>query len=138
MKKRFIIIFSLFWVIIIASLFFIKPNTNRFEQIKNESSKIVKMIKSGDIQVKSNGCIVLPEDLSHISDSGECFLVEFQNSTAIYFYTFRGVSSSSKGYIYVTDELTYEEYINTEVYVGTMDFVNIKEIEKDWYSCSTD
>lgn len=138
MKKKIIIVFLLVAILFVVLLICLKPKNNKYEQIKSESSTIVNMIKSGDLPVKSNGCIVLPKELSHISDSGECFIVEFENNTAIYFYSFRGVTGSSKGYLYVTEKLSYADYINTDVYVGTMEFINIVKIEENWYSCSTD
>ena len=65
-------------------------------------------------------------------------MVEFYDQTAIYFYTYRGILESSKGYLYVTDELSYTDYIDTSEYVAYRDFVNIKELGDNWYSCSTD
>lgn len=95
------------------------------------------MIKNGDLAVKLNGCIVLPEKYKDLSDSGECFIVKFGDKTAIYFYIFRGIIDSSKGYLYVADDLLYTDYINTNKFSAEQDFINIVELEKNLYSCST-
>ena len=96
------------------------------------------MIKSGELTVQASGLIVLPKEIEKLSDSGECLLVEFNGQTAIYFYSFRGLLESSKGYLYVTDEIAYENYIDVSAHDPSPDFVNVVELDSNWYSCSTD
>ncbi len=104
----------------------------------SEYSKVVDLIIDNEISVAANGCIKLPEELKYLSDSGECFIVSYDKNTAIYFYDYRGILESSKGCLYVTDKISYLDYVNTNIYSATRDFVNVKEIENNLYSCSTD
>lgn len=143
MKKAAIIILCVGFVLIflilsILIIVFPESHSNGFQDLKEEREHIVDMIKNGEVSVKSNGLIILPEDLKHLSQTGECFLVSFREETAIYFYSFRGVIDSSKGYLFITDQLDYEDYIDLETYVAEWSFVNVEEIEENWYSCATD
>lgn len=110
-----------------------KTNDERVFQYEEMIAEVLE----GDITVKENGCIALPQNMEHLSASGECFIVEFNGCTAIYFYSYRGVLDSSKGYLYITDKLHYEEYINTDSYIPTREFVNVVKIEDNLFSCST-
>ena len=132
----------------IVLLSFLLPLVNNFSQNYNSNltvkqqieqyKKIVELVRDKTLAVQSNGCIILPEEYKHLSDSGECFLVEFNDNTAIYFYSYRGILGASKGYLYINDQLYYMDYINTDVYVPTMDFVNIIELDNSLYSVSTE
>lgn len=113
------------------------PETSVAQQIEQYES-VIDMVKNGSIEVRSNGLVVLPEELRNLSDTGECFIVKFRDKTAIYFYSFRGILESSKGYLYVTDKLCYKDYINTNIYVATRDFVNLEKLDNNLYSCATD
>lgn len=109
----------------------------QFEKLKENCDKIVEMVKSNDISVKSNGIISLPKEYQDLSDSGECLLVEYDGKTAIYFYSYRGILESSKGYLYITNDLNYLDYINVDKWASTQNFVNVKKIDSKWLSCST-
>lgn len=136
-KKRSIVI-TVLALLIVGCIAIIIYGKTEFSRLRAERESIVDLIKTGELTVEPNGCITLPDNLKKLSDSGDCFIIEFSDKTAIYFYTYRGVLESSKGYVYVTDELSYTDYIDTSEYVAYRDFVNIKELGDNWYSCSTD
>lgn len=114
-----------------------EPDMSIEETVKQYET-IISMVRNGTIKVKPNGCIVLPEEFKRLSDNGECFIVKFHGDTAIYFYSYRGILESSKGYLYITDKLCYTDYVDTVAYVATQNFVNLVEIQKNLFSCSTD
>jgi len=140
-KKIPFFVFAILICIIVVVFIMLnkKPISKKeqFEKLKTNCDEIVDMIKSKDISVNSNGIIPLPEEFIDLSDSGECLLVEYKGKTAIYFYSFRGVLESSKGYLYVTDDLNYIDYIDVDTWASTQNFVNVKKIDKKWFSCST-
>ena len=133
MKK---IVFIIVCLILISTVVYIEKNNKEEIQAKRES--VVDMILDNTLSVKSNGLIELPDDLKKLSDGASCVLVDFQGKTGIYFYTFRGILDSSKGYVFITDKIDYTDYINTEKFSPYMDFTNIKQISENWFSVSTD
>lgn len=126
-----------FMIVVIAIGISIFGQTD-FHIYKAKRESVVDMIADGSIEVMPSGCIILPDNLKKLSDSGECYLVEFENTSAIYFYSFRGLLESSKGYLFITDKISYSDYIDTANYAASRDFVNLVELEPNWYSCSTD
>lgn len=136
--KKVIVICVAVVLALTAILSIVLCNGNGFDRLKAQRESVAGMIKNGDLAVQSNGLVVLPDEMKKLSDSGECLLVEFDGQTAIYFYSFRGILESSKGYIYVTDEIAYENYIDVSAYDPSPDFVNVVELDSNWYSCSTD
>ena len=136
MKKIIICIGTLIVIIsVITGVLLVKQIG--FEEKKEQYELVVTMIKNGEIQVQPNGIIVLPNELRKISHSGECVIVEVNDKTAIYFYSFRGILESSRGYLYFTDKISYTDYIDVSKYAASMDFINMVEIELNLYSCST-
>lgn len=145
-RKYIIIICCCLFVIVLLS--FLLPFADNFPENYNSNltlkqqieqyKKIVELVRDKTLAVQSNGCIILPEEHKHLSDSGECFLVQFNDDTAIYFYSYRGILGASKGHLYITDQLCYMDYINTDVYVPTRNFVNIIELDDSLYSVSTE
>lgn len=97
MAKQRVFIAIMMAVIIMAGMFIY--NRTEFVRLKDKREAIAQMILNGEIAVEGNGSIVLPEKMKSLSDSGECFLVKFENNNAIYFYEYRGILESSKGYI---------------------------------------
>ena len=136
-KKRSIVI-TVLALLIVGCIAIIIYGKTEFSRLRAERESVAGFIKTAELSVESNGCVTLPDSLKKLSASGDCFVVEFYDQTAIYFYTYRGILESSKGYLYVTDELSYTDYIDTSEYVAYRDFVNIKELGDNWYSCSTD
>lgn len=137
MKKRLLLI-GLLILLAIALVVTLLLLPNSFERKKADRETVPAMIASEALTVQPNGLVSLPDEMKHLSDSGECSVVEFGDGTAIYFYTFRGILESSEGYLFVTDTISYADYIDTEHYVSSRNFVNIVELAPNWYSCSTD
>lgn len=138
MNKKVIIVCVAIILVVIMVLCFVLFSQTEFERLKVQRESVAGMIKSGELTPQSNGVISLPDEMKKLSRSGECVIVEFDGQTAIYFYSFRGALESSKGYIYVTDEISYKDYIDVSKYNADWDFVNTVELEPNWYSCSTD
>lgn len=134
MKK---IVSIIVFLVLILTLVYIDKKNNK-EEIQTKCESVVDMILDDTLSVKSNGLIELPDDLKKLSDDGLCVLVDFQGKTGIYFYTFRGILESSKGYVFITDKIDYTDYMNTEKFSPYMDFTNIKQISENWFSVSTD
>ena len=82
--------------------------------------------------------VTLPDEFKNLSDTGECLIVEFQDQSAIYFFEFRGILGESRGYVYVTDQIDWKDYVNEDKYTGTQDWIDIEEIETNWYSVKTE
>ena len=40
--------------------------------------------------------------------------------------------------MYVTDQIDWRDYVNEDKYIGTEDWIDIKEIETNWYSVKTE
>ena len=138
MKKKVLIFTSVILAIVLLVACFAVYKLTEFDRLRIQRESVCDMIKNGEISVEANGLFALPENLKKLSDSGECFIVEFEGNTAIYFYTFRGLLESSRGYLYVTENLSYEDYVDTSKYSPSHYFVNVVEIDDNWYSCSTD
>ncbi len=106
-----------------------------YKRGKSDREEVVDMILEGDVQVEENGCILLPDGYKRLSDSGECFVVEFNGQTGVYFFTYRGaMTENSRGYVFVTQELDWRDYINTDKYLETMNWFDIEELDEGWYS----
>lgn len=136
MKKRIILIASIISIIVFI-LIVILVKTSEFDRLRSDRESVVALIKSGDLEIKSNGLVILPEKYKKLSDSGECKIFNYFDKTAIYFWTYRGIIDSSRGYFYLTDEINYQDYINTEEYTSSIDFTKVKKIAENWYSAST-
>ena len=109
-----------------------------FDDCKEDREKVVDLILDESVEIAENGLVTLPDDMKNLSDTGECDIVEFDGQSAVYFYTFRGLLSESRGYVYVTDKIDWKDYVNEEKYTATEDWVDIEEIEPNWYSVKTE
>ena len=109
-----------------------------FEDCKEERERVVELILDGYVKIAENGLVTLPDDMKNLSDTGECVIVEFDGQSAIYFYEFRGILGESRGYVYVTDQIDWKDYVNEDKYTGTQDWIDIEEIETNWYSVKTE
>lgn len=95
---------------------------------------MVSEILSGELKADGIGTVFLPQEEQYqdISDSNRVILLSDDGEKGIYFYTFSGLLESSRGYIYITDELP-EEKCNSNYNI-----VNLEHYKENWYSCSTD
>ena len=111
--------------------------TSSFDDCKEDREKVVDLILDESVEIAENGLVTLPDEFKNLSDTGECLIVEFQDQSAIYFFEFRGILGESRGYVYVTDQIDWKDYINEDKYTGTEDWIDIEEIETNWYSVKT-
>ena len=109
-----------------------------FEKGKEDREKVVDLILNEEVEIAENGLVTLPDDIEDISDTGECVIVEFQEQSAMYFFEVRGILGESRGYVYVTDQIDWKDYVNEDEYVGSMDWFDIEELETNWYSVKTE
>lgn len=109
-----------------------------FKNGKDNREKIVDLILDDEVEIAENGLVTLPDNLKNLSDDGVCFIVEFQEKSAIYFFTARGILGESNGYVYITDKIDWHDYVNEEKYTGTQDWIDIEELEVNWYSVKTE
>ena len=132
MKKLFALMLCL---IILFSL--TSCGVDSFEKGKQDRQEVVDLIIDGDVEIAENGLVTLPDDLKNISDTGECCIVEFRGHTALYFFTYRGILGESRGYVYVSDRIDWKDFINEDEYVASPDWVDVEELENNWYSVKT-
>ena len=109
-----------------------------FDDCKEDREKVVDLILDERVGIAENGLVTLPDEFKNLSDTGECLIVEFQDQSAIYFFEFRGILGESRGYVYVTDQIDWKDYVNEDKYIGTQDWIDIEEIETNWYSVKTE
>ena len=133
MKKTFLIVTIFLFIILSLIVVF-----NCTKGDKYTYQHVIQMIKEEQLLVNENGNVKLPEKMKYLSSTGECFVVEYNNKTAVYFYSYRVILESSKGFLVITDELNYKDYIDINKYSATMNFVNVKKVKDNLYSCSTD
>ena len=139
--KKFVLICSsaivlglILWVV--YALFFDKDNAEfDFDKDRADMEKVAVAIMQGQYEIEENGVVELPEEYERLSDTGEVCLVMFNGKPAVYFWIDRGVLESSRGYVYVLDDVP--ESIIDEFSTGN-NFVNMKEVAENWYSVSTD
>ena len=132
-----IIVLVLLLVVTPTLTYIISRKNNTKNDVALQYEKVVSRVVDGDIPVKPNACFALPENMKYLSDSGDCFIVEFNSHTAIYFYSYRGILESSRGYLYITDRLNCDDYVDKAVYVSKPDFVDVEKIAEGLYSCKT-
>ena len=138
MKKLFALLLSLFLLFSLSACAGVSQKVASFKNGKKQREKVVDLILDGEVEIAANGLVTLPEEEKHLSDTGECVIVEFGGQSAIYFFKFRGILGESRGYVYVTDQIDWKDYVNEDVYTGTQDWTDVEEIEENWYSVKTE
>lgn len=138
MKKLLALLFCMFFVFSLAACSGTMNKVSSFEGGKIDREKVVDLILNGNVEIAENGLVTLPDEFYDLSDTGECVIVEFKNQSAIYFYTFRGILGESRGYVFVTDQIDWKNYVNEDKYVGSQDWIDVEEIETGWYSVKTE
>ncbi len=132
MKKIVILPLCLILIFILSAC-----GVSSFEEGKEKREKVVDLILNGGVEIAENGLVTLPDEIKDLSDTGKCVIVEFQDQSAIYFFEFRGLLDESRGYVYVTDQIDWKDYVDEKKYAGTEDWIDIEEIEPNWYSVKT-
>lgn len=129
-----IVLGVIIWVVYTLS-FDNGKNKFDFEKDRANMEMVAAEIEQGRYDVTENGLVELPEEYERLSDTGEVCLVMFDGKAAVYFWTYRGMLESSKGYVYVFDNATKDVIDKCS---SSNNFVNVKEVTKNWYSVSTD
>ncbi|MCR5215982.1 MAG: hypothetical protein K6C69_03525 [Lachnospiraceae bacterium] len=131
MKKKLIII-NILTISVIVMVAMLGKSSVSSEEIWDYRNKIVQEIENGNFEV-TDGVINLPNEeiYEKVSDSKQVILAMDGDQTVIYFYRFAGMLEDSCGYIY------YSNKIDRNICMDTIDFVNIKHLDGNWYSCST-
>ena len=138
MKKLFTLLFCIFLVFVFSACGSALPKITSFDDGKIDRENVVDLILDESVEIAENGLVTLPDNFKNLSDTGECLIVEFQDQSAIYFFEFRGILGESRGYVYVTDQIDWKDYVNVDKYTGTQDWIDIEEIETNWYSVKTE
>ncbi len=133
MKKIIILLLCLILTFTLSAC-----GVSSFEEGKAEREKVVDLILDGSVKIAENGLVTLPDEMKDLSDTGECLIVEFQEQSAIYFFEFRGILGESRGYVYVTDQIDCKDYVKEDKYTGTEAWIDVEEVETNWYSVKTE
>lgn len=136
LKNWFIITICVFLLLLFVAGLIVYQQTE-FSRLKEKRESIDDLIYNGTLHVQDNGLITLPETLKNLSHTGECVLVKFDENTAIYFYEYRGILEESRGVLYITNLISYEDYANADRFPGDLDCTEVFELEPNWYSCRT-
>lgn len=133
MKRTFALLLCLTITFILSAC-----GVSSFEDCKEDREKVVDLILEESVEIAENGVVTLPDEFKNLSDTGQCVIVNFQGQSAIYFFEFRGILGESRGCVYVTDQIDWKDYVNEDKYTGTQDWIDIEEIETNWYSVKTE
>lgn len=110
-------------------------NSYNFEENKSDMEYVANEILKGNYEIGDDGLIELSDKYEQLADTGTVCMVLFKGKPSIYFWTYRGMLGSSKGYVYMLN--TTDTYIAGKC-SDRFHFVNVKEISDGWYSVSTD
>ena len=103
--------------------------------MKQDRENIAEQVLNGGIPVLSGGIIELPDGKTELSAGGVCALVNFEaDKFAVYFFEFNsGILGDARGYLYsFKDDPSLKEKA-ADQYV----FSNVKQIDDNWYKCSS-
>ncbi len=135
-KIGIILLFVFFIACIFPTSCSMKSDTKLFKENREDMERAVQMILDGEIEVKDDGWFTLPEGSASLSDTGEGCIVKYSHEDyRVYFFTFRGMLGSSKGFLY---KLSPEEYSKINKSTNRFNFVNVKAIDDRWCTASTD
>lgn len=128
---------KIFTITIILSLFsiFYGCSQDNFEAIKSDREMVAELILDGEYKISDDSIVKLPQEFADLADTGEVCMVLFENEPAVYFWTYRGMLGSSKGYIYL---LNSSDKDIIDKCTDRFNFVSSSQIDDRWYSVSTD
>lgn len=122
-------------IIILLPLIFYGCSQDNFEAIKSDREMEAELILDGEYEISDDNIVKLPQKFADLADTGEVCLVLFENEPAVYFWTYRGMLGSSKGYIYL---LNSSDKDIIDKCTDRFNFVSSRQIDDRWYSVSTD
>ncbi len=96
-------------------------------------TRIVEMVKSGDIISNDWGNAELPDRFDHLSSDGNIFIYQNDDEQVISFWVFRGMLSGSVQLIYSSkdENLIFENETEHSI-------VSIEKLKEHWYLVETD
>lgn len=107
----------------------------------NQRNEVVQQVISGELSPNVDRCpglIELPVKLQKTSKGGYIFVTTRGNNVVIFFYTFRGIPDSSRGFACFVDESVYNaQGIHDYDYYDGYVIIN-KDMGNGWHECSTD
>lgn len=125
-------------IIIILILYFV-PFTSlwldfEFQTNKTGYEHVIKMYENDGLQEPNkSGYIELPSEYKYLSKGGGDIIVDNSNGiTSVFFYTFRGVLSSSSGFIYRSNDSPPPQFLLQR------DCYQLERIEPKWFFCASD
>ena len=103
----------------------------------NEREKVVKMIADKTIayDLKKSSRVTIPTEYTNLSAGSANVIVEIiDNTTCVFFYTFRGMTDNSAGFVYVPDEKIMSKF-KLWKWGASYIFYNPREITKITENC---
>lgn len=116
-------------------ILFVDGNDDDFKETKSDMEFVANEIAAGKYEIDANGLVELPDEYKYLADTGTVCMVSYEGESAVYFWTYRGMLGSSKGYVYVLGETNVDI---TEKCSDEFDFTNIKAVSENWYKVSTE
>jgi hypothetical protein len=109
-----------------------------FRLKKNDRERVIKMITNKEINYDLNksAFVTIPTGYSNLSAGSANVLVEIiDNKTCIFFYTFRGLTDNSAGFVYVPDDKIISNFKIGQNSSSTIfyDPIEITKIADHWY-----
>ncbi len=107
----------------------------------SEREKIVKMITDKTIQydLEKSSRVEIPIMYENLSAGSANVIVEnIDNTTCVFFYTFRGITDNSAGFVYVPDEKIMTKFRVGQFGASTIFYnpIEITKIAEHWYFIS--
>jgi hypothetical protein len=104
----------------------------------SEREKVVRMIidKTLPYDLDKSSLVTIPIEYENLSAGSPNILVEkIDNSTCVFFYTFRGLTDNSAGFVYVPDEKIMTKFKVGQFSSSTIFYepIEITKIADHWY-----
>ncbi|MFC4230804.1 hypothetical protein ACFOW1_02805 [Parasediminibacterium paludis] len=104
----------------------------------SEREKIVKMITDKTIpyDLDKSSRVEIPTEYENLSAGSANVVVEsIDNTTCVFFYTFRGLTDNSAGFVYIPDEKIMSKFKVGQFGASTIfyDPIEITKIADHWY-----
>ena len=109
-----------------------------FRMKLSEREKVVKMIadKTISYDLDKSSFVTIPSEFENLSAGSPNVVVEIiDNTTCVFFYTFRGMTDNSAGFVYVLDEKIMTKFKVGQFGSSTIfyDPIEITKITDHWY-----
>jgi hypothetical protein len=104
----------------------------------SEREKVVKMISNKTIKydLEKSSHIIIPNEYENLSAGAANVVVEnINNTTCVFFYSFRGLTDNSASFVYVPDETIMNKFKVGKANASAIfyDPIEITKIADHWY-----